>query len=395
MHKLLKNRQVLIVTAIALVSTLAYTIIIPVQYSYAQKFDLNDFEIGMLFAAFSLCQFLASPILGRMSDKYGRRPLLLFSIAGTTLSLLMTAFAPNALFLYLARALDGVTAGNYPIIAGVIADSTKEEERAQAFGIIGASWSAGFVFGPAIATLTVSRGLAFPFLIAAVVSALALFLAFIFLPETNKHLGEVAKGKLFDFKKLVTTLFDDRVGRAFLISLIFYLSFGMFIYVFQPFAVKVLHLSPTLISLSFTISGVFELISQVFLIGFVTKRFGENKALTYALTITAATLFAFFFSHSFATFMILAIINAMSASFVMPLISAILSRETDAKSQGSIQGISASYQSMGFIFGPIIAGAVATIAIPYPFLTSAVFCAACVWLSLNIFRPGAKKEAAF
>jgi MFS family permease len=357
---------------------------------------MSDFQIGMLFAVFSLCQFVASPIIGRMSDKYGRRPLLLISLAGTALSLLMTAFAPSAFFLYLARALDGITAGNYPVIAGVIGDSTKEEERAQAFGIMGASWSAGFVFGPAIAAVSsLSNNIQLPFIVAAVVAAISFVITFIMLPETNKHIGEVHEGKLFDIRKLVTVLFDDKVGRAFLISLIFFLSFGMFVYVFQPFAVKVLHLSPFLISLSFTITGVFELLAQVFLIGMVTKRFGENKALTYALALTTATLFAYFFSRDFTSFIIISIINGIAASFVMPLLSTILSRETDAKSQGSIQGISASYQSIGFIGGPVIAGAVATIAVPYPYLASAIFCLACVFLSRSVFKPGAKKESAF
>ena len=106
--------------------------------------------------------------------------------------------------------------------------------------------------------------------------------------------------------------------------------------------------------------------------------------------MTTITLFAFFFSRDVTTFIIIGIVNGMSASFAMPLLSTILSRETDAKSQGTIQGISASYQSVGFIFGPIIAGAVATIAVPYPFLTSAAFCAACVLLSFNMFKPHMK-----
>src|SRR3954467_9402218 len=104
------NRNLLIIALIVMVNMLGYGIIIPILYAYSKKFGLSDFENGLLFAMFSICQFISTPIIGRLSDKYGRRPLLLVSIAGTALSFFMMAFAPNALFLYLARALDGLTA---------------------------------------------------------------------------------------------------------------------------------------------------------------------------------------------------------------------------------------------------------------------------------------------
>src|SRR6266446_1565743 len=149
------NRNLLIIALIAVVNMLGYGIIIPILYAYSKKFGLSDFQNGLLFAMFSICQFISTPIIGRLSDIYGRRPLLLISIAGTAVSFFITAFAPNAAFLFIARALDGLTAGNIPVAFAVISDSTKPEDRPKAFGLIGAAFSFGFVFGPAIAALTI------------------------------------------------------------------------------------------------------------------------------------------------------------------------------------------------------------------------------------------------
>ncbi|MBI5044767.1 MAG: MFS transporter [Candidatus Levybacteria bacterium] len=145
-----QDRNLFIIALIAVVNMLGYGIIIPILYAYSKKFGLSDFDNGLLFAIFSICQFFSTPIIGRLSDKYGRRPLLLTSIIGTAISFFMMAFAPNVLFLFFARALDGLTAGNIPVAFAVISDTTKPEERAKAFCLIGAAFSFGFIFGPAI-----------------------------------------------------------------------------------------------------------------------------------------------------------------------------------------------------------------------------------------------------
>src|SRR5258708_3254639 len=153
----------------------------------------------------------------RLSDKYGRRPMLLLSIIGTAVSFFVMAFAPSAAFLFLARALDGLTAGNIPVIFAVISDTTKPQECAKAFGFIGSAFSFGFIFGPAIAALTLGYGSAVPFLIAGVITIIATIFTALYLPETNQHMGEVQKGKLFDFPMMWKTLFDPNVGVTFVI----------------------------------------------------------------------------------------------------------------------------------------------------------------------------------
>ena len=121
-----ENRNLLIIALIAIVNALGYGIIIPILYSYSLRFGLNDFENGLLFASYSLAMFLSTPIIGRLSDKYGRRPLLIVSIGGTAVSFFMMAFAPSALFLFLARIIDGITAGNIPVASAVISDTTTD-----------------------------------------------------------------------------------------------------------------------------------------------------------------------------------------------------------------------------------------------------------------------------
>src|SRR5258708_25187591 len=150
------NRNLLIITLIAVVNALGYGIIIPILYSYSKRYGLSDLGNGLLFSVFSLCQFLSTPVIGRFSDVNGRKPLLVMSLIGTVVSFVIMAFAPSAIFLFIARALDGLTAGNVPVGMPVISDTTKPEDRAKGFGIIGAAFEIVFVAGPAIAALTVA-----------------------------------------------------------------------------------------------------------------------------------------------------------------------------------------------------------------------------------------------
>ncbi len=393
---MLKNRNLLIISLIAMVNMLGYGIVIPILYAYSKKFGLSDFQNGLLFALFSVFQFIATPIIGRLSDKYGRRPMLLISIIGTAVSFFITAFAPNAFFLFFARALDGITAGNIPVAFAVISDSTKPEERAKAFGLIGSAFSFGFVFGPAIAALTIGWGAAVPFLIAGIITTIAVILTALYLPETNKHMGEVQKGKLFDFPRMAKTLFDPNVGPTFVITLIFFLAFACaLIYGFQPFTLKILHVTPSQNALLFTLFGFIGLIAQNVVVHPFSKKLGTKKAFSTGILFTALSFIIMFFARSLVVFVIGSIILALFNSIVQTLVPTILSQEADAKSQGTIMGLNASYQSIGMIIGPILGGIVATIAIPLPFLVGSILILICYFLSFKVLRPGLRKESAF
>lgn len=393
---MIKNRNLLIISLIAMVNMLGYGIIIPILYSYSKKYGLTDFQNGLLFSMFSICQFIATPIIGRLSDKYGRRPMLVISIAGTALSFFLMAFAPNALFLYIARAVDGLTAGNIPVAFAVISDSTRPEERTKAFGTIGAAFNFGFVFGPAVAALTVGLGEYLPFLIAGTITAVAVIITVLFLPETNQHMGEIKQSKLFDLPRLWHTLFDPNVGPTFLISFIYFLAFSCaVIYGFQPFTLNVLKISLVQNAELFTFFGVIGLISQMFLVYKISRKFGTKNSFTGGLAMTAFSFIIMFFSRSLPLFIIGSLVLGLSNSISQTLIPTILSRETDERSQGSIMGLNTSYQSIGMILGPILGGAVATYAITFPFVAGSCLILLCFFLSFGVLRRGIAKKSAF
>lgn len=382
-----QNKTLFIIGLIAVVNALGYGIIIPILYSYSLRFGLTVFQNGMLFAIYSLCQFLSAPIIGRMSDKYGRKPLLTLSIAGTALSFFMTAFAPTAAFIFLARALDGLTAGNLPVASAVIADTTALKDRAKGFGIIGAAFGFGFFFGPAISAATYGISPALPFIIAGGISVIATILTMIMLPETNKHIGQVHKKSLFDVKGLYLALFDKNVGKVLLIGLLYAFLFSSYITIFQPYAINVFHFSASQISLYFTMIGLIGIITQILLIGRLSKFLGPRVLFSLSFLSLGFIFAGMFLAKEVTLFVAFGLLYSLISSFINPLIQTILSQETDEKSQGSIQGVSASYMSIGQIIGPILGGFIATIHVSLPFLLCAALGILCFLISLKIAKP--------
>lgn len=380
---------------ITVVDALGYGIIIPIIYSYSQKYGLSDFQNGILFALYSLCSFIATPIIGRLSDKYGRRKLLVISITGTAVSFFMAAFAPSAIFLFIARALDGITAGNVPVINAVVTDVTDHKSRAKGFSVIGAAYGFGFVCGPAIAAFSLRFGMHFPFVIAGVISAIAAILALFLIPETNTHIGVAAKSKLFDFKKMLVSAFDKNIGLTLIISLIYNLSWAMFIFAYQPTAVKVRHLTPSNIAEIFTLVGVVGLITQGLLVPRAIRKFGEKKPFLISLLVSSCSLLALYFHTSDPIFISILLCYIIANAFINTLITTILSLETDVKSQGEVLGINASYASIGNILGPILGGFLASTILSLPFMAASSMSLFCAFIAFKVLKQDLRQKAHF
>jgi DHA1 family tetracycline resistance protein-like MFS transporter len=178
------SRPLLVIFLTVFVNLVGFGIIIPLLPFYAETFGASPVVIGLLFAAFSLAQLVAAPVLGALSDKFGRRPVLIFSLLGTVVSFAMLAVAQSLAMLFAARLIDGLSGGNITIARAYIADVTEPDERAKAFGFLGAAFGLGFIVGPGLAGLFAHISYTAPIWAAAAVTAVAAAMAWLWLPET-------------------------------------------------------------------------------------------------------------------------------------------------------------------------------------------------------------------
>ncbi|NCN82331.1 MAG: TCR/Tet family MFS transporter [Candidatus Pacebacteria bacterium] len=372
----MKNKALVILALVMLVNALSYGTIIPLLYPYASRFGINPLGLSFLFASFSLFQFLATPIIGALSDKYGRKPLLLLSLLGTSLSLAFFASAHAVWQLFLARILDGITGGNMSVAQAVIADSVEGKQRAKAFGLLGASFGFGFLIGPALGGFLSGYGLTVPFWFASGLALLGTVLGYFFLEETNpKHKRTHLSSdiKFIDPVSLINALKMPVVGVLILIVLITSLAGNAFIIGFQSFTVDVLKLGPKQIGLLFTLSGLVSVLMQAGGIKLLDKLTSSKKKLLIVLfAASALALLALTFASTLPLFVAVMVFYMIPNSASAPVLQGLISENSPEHSQGKTLGISSSFMSLGQIVGPIVAGIVAHFYVPGIFTFSSV-----------------------
>jgi predicted MFS family arabinose efflux permease len=351
------NRSFWIIALINFINALSFTILIPTIYQYGREFNLSDFETSFLFAIFSIAQFFATPIIGKLSDRFGRRPLLIVSLAGTVVGNLLAGTAPNAMVLFFARFLDGATGGNISVAQAVISDITTPENRAKGFGIFGASLGLGFVIGPVLSLIAQQRSLGTAFLVAAGVATIALILTIFFLPETLDRPADL-KTNIFDLglKDLIRGLTFPRLGILFLINLCVGTTFTLFTFAFQPYYLKVLHQDNRSLTLLFFAIGVVGVIVQIQGVKIVTKYLSLMSILFLGLFFRSLSFVLMPVIPDIHYFLVVSALFAIFNSLVQPMISTLISLNTRPEEQGKMSGLNASYLSVANGIGPIIAG---------------------------------------
>ncbi len=234
-----------VIVLIVLVDLLGFTIVMPLLGPFAAHYQFSDWQIGLLFSAYPVCQLVAGPILGRLSDRYGRRPLLIFSQAGTALSFLILGLSRDFTVMLLARLLDGASGGNILVAQAYVADVTAPEDRARGMGLIGMAFGLGFVLGPLLGGVLLSLPLAddwrlrLPFLVAAGFSTLAWVLVLARLPESLPR-GNLAReaARVASWRGIVDTISVPGIGRLILIGFLAVLAFAAFEGTFALFLLR-------------------------------------------------------------------------------------------------------------------------------------------------------------
>jgi multidrug resistance protein len=347
------RRAMTIIFSIVFLDLMGFGIVIPLLPLYAEAYAPKPIQFGLLFAAYSSMQLIFSPLLGRWSDRIGRRPILIISLLGSVVGYVLFGLARSLAVLFASRIVDGVSGANIGTAQAYVADITPPEKRAHGMGMIGAAFGLGFILGPAIGGFAVKLGESWPGFVAAGLSGLACLATIAFLPEPrhteagDRVARRVELGTLREaFRRRQTAVF---LATVFVATF----AFSNFETTFSQFLHDIHGLSPHQVSLAFVYIGILMAIVQGGLLGPLVRRFGERTLAVAGGALLAAGFFLLPLPASIKTVFIVLVPISIGVGFVNPSLSSLLSRSAPRDEQGGTLGLSQSMSSLGRIVGPI------------------------------------------
>ncbi|HEY0426227.1 MAG TPA: MFS transporter [Pyrinomonadaceae bacterium] len=330
-------------------------------YVKGDAFRATPFEIGLLFASYSLMQFIFSPILGSLSDRIGRRPILFLSMIGSAIGYIFIGFAFALWMVFVGRIISGITGGSISTAQAYIADVTTRENRAKGMGLFGATFGLGFIFGPAIGGILSRYGVNVPFLFAAVLSFANAVLLYFILPETvKKDSFDSAKPRKNRFAELFESLRDARFGTLTAVYFFLVVAFSIMTYAFVLYTMQRFGYNAEQNGYIFAFIGILAVIFQGGLFGKVADRFGEKPLMIVGCLMMTTSLFliplirpgAGGLGALLSTIAFLAIGNSMAA----PAVTSLASKVSDESEQGKALGVMQSGSSLARAIGPAVGG---------------------------------------
>jgi DHA1 family tetracycline resistance protein-like MFS transporter len=353
---------VLVIVSIVLVDLLGFTIVMPLLPRFAEEYGFSKTQIGLLLAAYPMCQLVAGPVLGRLSDRVGRRPVLAVSQAGTALSFVILALSKDFTVMLLARVLDGASGGNILVAQAYIADVTKPEHRARSFGLIGMAFGIGFVLGPLLGAGLVSIpvsatwSLRLPFLVAAGLSTVAWILVLLRLPESAPA-GSASRqeARVISWRGVRDTVMMPHVGLLVTIGALTVLAFAALEGTFSLFLEQRLGWRTTDAFLGFAFLGLVSAIVQGGLIRRLVPRFGELALILAGLGALTVGLLFLTQVHAWPALLGASILVGAGQGLASPSTQGLLSRVTPASEQGAVFGTLTSAQTLARMLNYVIA----------------------------------------
>jgi len=369
------NKVLWVLLFIAVINSMGFGIIIPLILSYGKKFGVNKETIGILTASFSIAQFFATPVLGTLSDRIGRKWILAFSLLGSCLSFILFGLANNLLVLFTARILDGITGGNISVAQAMMSDISSARDRAKNFGLLGSAFGFGYVIGPAIGGLLSKVGDRVPFFFAAAMALIGMLLTLLFLKETssNKTRKENKGNKLFDFGALISVLKIPIIGASvFMGCLLTTAQFAMLIG-FQTFSADKLKLSPLQTGLFYAGFGLSGILMQL-IVPWINKVVSSKSGVLQVSTVLCAAAMAWCgLAAGSAGFALGIGLYGLFNGLRNPMLNAIIADKMNDKQRGLVMGVNQSYASIGQTIGPLLASAAALLSLPAVFFVTAAF----------------------
>ena len=388
------------VTAVFLtvfIDLLGFGIVIPLLPLYAEDLHPTPLQFGLLMSSYSAMQFLFAPLLGRLSDRVGRRPVLLVSLLGTVAGYLLFAFARSLPMLFAARIIDGITGGNIGTAQAVIADVTSGSDRARGMGLIGMAFGLGFIFGPAIGGFSVHLGRSAPGLVAAALSFAAFLFAFFRLPETRPAGSAARPFEVLSVASVLRTARRPVIGTLLVVSLLSAVAFASFETTFSQFLRARYGFGPSSVAWVFVVIGVSSALVQGGLIRRLIPRFGEARLILAGLSCLAAGFALFAFGSGYAALFPAVVLMSLGTGLSNPALMGFVSRRTPPTEQGEVLGSLQSMSALGRIAGPFW-GETVFLRVGHvgPHVTGLVLEAAALLLGAArlLGRPGAEEATA-
>ncbi|WP_428328813.1 MFS transporter [Mucilaginibacter sp.] len=380
------DKNLWILVFVCIINSLGFGIIVPVLYTYGKTFGLTGTTLGVLTASFSIAQFFATPILGSLSDKWGRKPLLVISLAGTCISFFLFAEATSLFVLFAARILDGLTGGNVSVAQAMVSDTATPQNRAKKFGILGSAFAFGFVIGPVIGGSFTALSPQAPFFFAAGISLIGTLCAIFLLKETNQTDKKTRLNYHGNFKfiTLITTLKRPAVGTAVFIGFLLTMAQFTMIIGFQTFSVDILKITPTQIGLFLAGFGVCGIIMQLCVPLFTKLIASKAVILMLSTLLCLAAMFCSGFTSLFIPYAICMCVYGLFNGLRNPMLNALIADHVNQSEQGKILGINQSYASIGQTLGPLTAGLVMVISIHSVFFLSSFYILVAFLLSFRL-----------
>ena len=357
---MLDKKRLFSIFLIVFIDLLGFSIILPLLPFYAETFGANPTVVGLLVAIYAAAQMFSAPFLGRLSDRFGRRPLLLISIIGSALGFVLLGFANSLLILFIARLLDGLTGGNISVAQAYITDVTDEKNRSRGLGLIGAAFGLGFIIGPAMGGILSQFGYAVPAFVAAGISILNFSLAIFWLPESltdeRKLAISLQKRRTISLTSLFEALKRPVVGNLLHTRLFYAFSFSMFQTVFALYGQYRFGLDASNTGYILAYVGVLSAVTQGVIVGRLSDRFSDKLLILAATGLIALSLFGWAFAPNIPFLLFILLPIALSAGVLNTIINSAITKAVPSDEFGGILGISASLESATRVIAPTIGG---------------------------------------
>lgn len=384
--------------AVVFINLVGFGLVVPLLPFFGQSLNAAPWEIAVMFSAYSLGQFFAEPFWGRLSDRIGRKPVILITVAANAVGYVMLAFAPNIWAAVAIRLFTGLGAGNVSTVQGYVADVTPPEKRAGRMGLIGAAFGLGFIVGPGLGGLLVREdlgrlGYQLPIFTAAGIAVLAALGVVFFLKESRAKADPAAPRPAF-LSGVRDATKSPVVSRVLLVTLIYMAGFSGMESTFGLWTEARYGWGAREVGLAFMAVGIVSVVTQGLIAGRLARRFGESRVLACGCLLFGTGLVGQVLSPVAWMVPVMMALGAFGMAMTMPNISALISRSVDPDRQGAMLGLNMAASSIARIFGPLIAGAIFSgIGHDWPFLIGAMLTVPAAVMAINAGRAFRKRQA--